>query len=95
VKILPPVDSGDPREKVLVTGYEAVRLLKTSYAVICMWRNRGLLPVAGHDRQDRPLYRWSDLFDVEASTRQTRSRGHRGGTVRARREPPEPPREVV
>lgn len=57
----------------LITAAEFRRYLAiaggdASLAVICMWRNRGLVTVAGH-RGRAPLYRLGDLLDVEYETR--------------------------
>jgi hypothetical protein len=75
----------------LLRASDAARAFGCSIQVIVMWRNRGWvdtdrqrhhLEVADRDRCGRPLYRWTDLLHAERSTRQTRERGIRGGTIR-------------
>lgn len=58
----------------LVTAAEFRRYLalaggNVTLAVICMWRHRGRIAVAGH-RGRSPLYRLGELLDVEYETRQ-------------------------
>lgn len=72
----------------LITSSEASHLAGVSVAAICNWRERGYLAPdpdhpgkqkrvhltpAGHDRRNRPLYRWIDVAKAEHATR-TRAR---------------------
>lgn len=79
--------AASPDPDALFPAKDAALAFHTSVAVICMWRNRGHLPVAKRDAKGRPLYRWQDLKDAEKATRQTRERGIRPGARRQQRPP--------
>jgi hypothetical protein len=68
----------------LLTATEAALMLRTSVAVICMWRKRGHLESAG-EKAGRPGYRWRDLVDAETAVRL--SRNEHPGTLRRPRPP--------
>ena len=59
----------------LVTAAEAALAAGVSAATVRDWKRRDLLEPAGRDRRHRPLYRITDVWDVERRTRRaTRGR---------------------
>lgn len=68
----------------LITTTDAANLAGVSVAAVSNWRERGYLAPdpdrpgeqkrmhltpAGHDRRNRPLYRWIDVVKAEHATR--------------------------
>ena len=58
-----------PDINVLLTATQASHYAGVTPEAIMMWRRRGHLTPASHDRSGRPLYRLIDIAKAEHATR--------------------------